>query len=414
MTNQNSSDASPPWGSTVKLVIGFTVVGIIGAFLVRFKNLIGPLLLVFILSYLLHPLAKRLSEKTRLSWRMSVNIIFIILIIILLTSATAIGLVVIQQLQSLINAINDIVGNLPQAVMDLSTQEIHIGNYVFNFSSYFNTNNIETVLQKLLEIIQPMLGRAGGILSSMASSTATSIGWTFFIAIISYFLLADLGDIPDVSRSFNIPGYDKDFKRLWHELLRIWNAFLRGQFVLFVFTAVIYAILMGLLGVKYVLAIAIIAGLARFIPYAGAWITWIIIALVSLFQSGNYFGLENWQFMLVVLGVGFIVDTIFDNFIAPRILGKSLGVNPALVLLAAIIGANLIGLIGVLLAAPVLATLKLFGQYITRKMLDMPPFPEPEQEIEPLRYPWVVWGEKFWSWIIQKARLIIKKGDSQK
>jgi predicted PurR-regulated permease PerM len=71
-----------------------------------------------------------------------------------------------------------------------------------------------------------------------------------------------------------------------------------------------------------------------------------------------------------------IVDQIFDNLVSPRILGQALGVNPAAVLIAAIVMTNLIGIIGLLLAAPVLATLKLLGTYTIRKMLDLDPWPE--------------------------------------
>jgi len=404
MTTSGSDGASPPWSSTVKLVVSLTIISILGAFLIRFKNLIGPFLLIFVLSYLLHPLVEWLHTRTKLSWRMSVNVVFIVLIIVLLVSITAIGVIVIQQLQSLILIINNNVGDLPEVIANLTLQEIRIGNYSIDLSLILNTDNLELVTQRLLEIIQPILGRAGGILSTVASSTMTLIGWMFFIVIISYFILADLNNVPDVSPSLHIPGYEDDLRRLTHELKKIWNAFLRGQFILFVLTFVLYAILLSILGMKFVLAIALVAGLARFIPYAGAWITWIIIALVSLFQGGNYFGLENWQYMLLVLAVGFVVDTMFDNFVTPKVLGKSLGISPAVVLIAAVIAANLIGLIGVVLAAPVTVSLKLFGQYIFRKMLDMPPFPLPEEKTEPIKYPWIMISEKIWVWIVEKVK----------
>jgi predicted PurR-regulated permease PerM len=78
-----------------------------------------------------------------------------------------------------------------------------------------------------------------------------------------------------------------------------------------------------------------------------------------------------------VLVVAVIIDQIFDNLVTPRFLGQTLGVHPAAVLVAAIVAARLIGLIGLVLAAPSLATLSLISRYIVRKS-SPEPFPETE------------------------------------
>jgi len=85
MTNPEPSNLSdsPQWGSTTKLVVGLTFVAIIAALLVRFQALLGPLILAFMLTYLLHPVVKSLSNATPLSWRMAVNLVFIVLVIVL-------------------------------------------------------------------------------------------------------------------------------------------------------------------------------------------------------------------------------------------------------------------------------------------------------------------------------------------
>jgi predicted PurR-regulated permease PerM len=93
-----------------------------------------------------------------------------------------------------------------------------------------------------------------------------------------------------------------------------------------------------------------------------------------------------------------IVDQFFDNIVSPRFLGQTLGVHPAAVLVAAIIAANLLGLVGLVLAAPVLASLMLVGRYTIRKMLDIDPWPEPELELAPMEYPWVRWGKRIEDW----------------
>ena len=119
---------------------------------------------------------------------------------------------------------------------------------------------------------------------------------------------------------------------------------------------------------------------------------------MAYFQAGNYLGLVPWQYALVVIIFVIVVDQIFDNIVSPRILGQTLGVHPAAVLVAAIIAANLLGLVGVVLAAPVLASLMLIGRYTIRKMVDLDPWPDSELLLPPAEYPWVRWGRRIEVW----------------
>jgi predicted PurR-regulated permease PerM len=160
---------------------------------------------------------------------------------------------------------------------------------------------------------------------------------------------------------------------------KTWNSFLRGQLILSILIIISYYILLNILGTRAALAISLLAGLARFIPYLGPLVTWIVTAIVAFAQAGNYFGLEPLQYAILVLLACLILDQIFDNLVGPRILGETLGVHPAGVLVAAIIVARLIGIIGLILAAPTLATLNILGRYILRKMFDQDPWPEVEE-----------------------------------
>lgn len=390
---------SPQWGSTTKLVVGLTFVAIIAALLVRFQNLLGPLILTFMLTYLLHPLVESLSNATRLSWRMAVNLVYIVLVIILVSLFTATGFAVVQQFQSLVTVIERFVTGLPEMITNISTQSYVIGPYVVDMSQYLSAENLTLITEQLLSAVQPLLGQAGGLLATLATQTASTVGWGFFVVLVSYFLLSEMARIPNPLRSIEIPGYDADIRRLTRELGLIWNAFLRGQVILFTLTLLIFSMVLSTLGTRYFLALALLAGLARFVPYIGPVVTWTVTALVAYFQAGNYLGLPPWQYALVVIIFVIIIDNIFDNLVSPRILGDTLGLHPAAVLVAAIIAASLMGLVGVVLAAPVLASLMLVGRYTVRKMFDINPWPEPELELAPVVYPWMKWGKSIEGWI---------------
>jgi hypothetical protein len=109
---------------------------------------------------------------------------------------------------------------------------------------------------------------------------------------------------------------------------------------------------------------------------------------VTLFQGGNYFNLQPIFYTALTIGLSILLDQIYDNLISPRIMGKSLGVHPAAVLVVAIIAANLIGIIGLVLAAPVLATVSLIGRYTVNKMFDRDPWVDFHERVEPMGFHW--------------------------
>ena len=101
------------------------------------------------------------------------------------------------------------------------------------------------------------------------------------------------------------------------ELSRIWNAFLRGQIIIFILTAITYTIVLGILGIRYAIGIAFLAGLAKFLPYVGPFITWTTLALVAYYQPATIFGLSPLAYALMAVVLGILIDQIFDNLITP-------------------------------------------------------------------------------------------------
>jgi predicted PurR-regulated permease PerM len=390
MSVEKPNPTSPRWSSTFKMVVGLTVAGLLLAMLIYFRSIIGPLILAFILIYLLHPLSAFLNSHTRLSWRASVNVIYIILLIILITSSTLIVLAAVQQIGGLIKVIEGFVNDLPNIFDRLSSQIILIGPYEIDLSKFTDLGQFgDQVINALQSPLQSLIGRAGTLAGSFASATASTIAWGLFVLVISYFVLADAGKVPSVLDFINIPGYSHDIQKMSTALGRIWNAFLRGQLTIVIMVILSYTILLSILGVRYAFAIAILAGLARFVPYVGPFITYIVLGLVTLFQGGNYFNLVPLYYTLLTIVLSILMDQIYDNLVSPRIMGKSLGVHPAAVLVVAIIAANLIGLIGLVLAAPVLASVSLVGRYTVRKMFDRDPWSDFHEELEPMGFSWL-------------------------
>jgi predicted PurR-regulated permease PerM len=370
------SFSSPRWGSMTKLVVALTFIGLIAWLLSRFQSLIPPLLMAFILSYLLYPVASFLNRKLYFSWRAAVGSIYLLLLILMLSLLTVGGLGLIQQIQSLIRLIQNSLVELPQLVNNVVEWIQTRSPIPIDLSTF----DINAVTEQLLSVVQPLLGQTGQLLGTVASGAAQAFGWSAFILLVSFFVLSESGGLRRDIIKLNVPGYNEDISRLGRELGRIWNAFLRGQIIIFFLTVIVYFILLNILGIRYAIGLAFLAGLARFLPYVGPAMNWIILVLVAYFQSFKLFGMDPLAYTLLVLLLALFVDQIFDNLVQPRIMADVLKVHPAGVLVMALVAANLLGILGVVIAAPFLATLQLFGQYILRNMFDQDPWPEEEPE----------------------------------
>ena len=366
---------SPPWGTTTKLVVSLTIVAIAAGLFIQFHTIIGPVLLAFVLAYLLSPVAEALQRGLRISWGVSATIVYLLLLLLLLSLLTLGGLGLVGQISSLVQVVQANLGDIPKVLHDLSGRVLTFGPFQFDMRHV----DMSPLSSQLLGMLQSVLGRTGTLISTVASGAATFVGWTLFVMVLSYFVLSESGGLRGRTSLVDVPGYSEDAHRLTAELSRIWNAFLRGQVIIFLLTSLTYVVLLGILGIRYAIGIAILAGLAKFLPYIGAFITWTTVALVAYFQPYTVFGLSPLAYTLLAVGLGILIDQTFDNFISPRIMGQALSVHPAAVLIAALIAATWLGLLGVILAAPMLATVLLFWRYTMRKMLDLDPWPVSEE-----------------------------------
>ncbi len=204
------------WSSPVKLLVGMVLFIIAAWLFLRFQNIVGLLFFAIVLAYLLFPLVKWFRSWSHFSWRMSVSAVYLVFIIIILGLTTLSGLAVIEQSQSLIGFLDRSIQNFPAFLAHISSQPISIGPYQFTP----NLADLNALSQNLLSMVQPVLGRAGSLLGTVLSGTASFFALFFFILIISYFILAESGGGSNQLIQLNIPGYNEDFARFGVYLIR--------------------------------------------------------------------------------------------------------------------------------------------------------------------------------------------------
>ena len=379
----NPNHLSPRWGSTTKAFVAGVVL-ILGALAIwRFNFLIRPLAMSLILAYLLNPIIVWMQTRTRLHRTYVVLLVYMALLLIWSAAFIAMGFIVADQAIKLRDVLPDLLPRLIVAVRDISTNwsktAITVGTYRFTLRGLQTVVDWNALAQQARMGIQPVVSRGGRFIAALAQATLDTLAIGLLVFVVSIYMSKDLPKfgrfLSDVARQ---PGYAHDVERLLHETVAIWNAYLRGQIILSLVIGLIAGISLSILGVNYPLALGVLAGLLEFLHIIGPVIATIAAVLVALFQPSNPWSLSPVWFALIVLGVMFLIQQLEGTWLLPHIMGDVLDLHPIVVMVTVLMGASLAGLLGAILAAPVAATVKLYSTYIWRKMLDLPPFLEPE------------------------------------
>jgi predicted PurR-regulated permease PerM len=233
------------------------------------------------------------------------------------------------------------------------------------------------LLRQALEYVQPALRQASALIAGLAGIALEGVAKMLFVIAVAYFFTLDQARIRRAWENISLPGYQGDMARLRTAMGRIWDSFLRGQLLIVLISGLLTWALMSLLGVRFALGLGVLGGVAKFVPILGPSLAGALAVLVALFQPSNWLGLSPLAHAALVGLSMTVVNQALDYLLVPRVMGSSLNLHPVVVLVGAILGAALAGLLGLLLSAPAVASGILIGRYIYRKMTDQSPWDPP-------------------------------------
>lgn len=381
--HQMSTYDSPPWGRTTKTIVVIIALLFIALVAWRFSGLIQQLVMAAVLAYLLNPLIKFVNANTGMKRGSLVVLTYVAFMLLVIGAFTALGVAAYAQINNLINELPRLTVSLVNLLRDwapMADTTFQIGPFEFTPST-FDWNAIRS---QVLNMVEPILSRGGQYAGQIAGATLRIVGNFLFIWVVSIYLALEIPRIRDyVAAAAQQPGYRKDAERLMAEFSRVWSAYLRGQIMLGLIIGVTVGLSLGVLGVQNALALGILSGLLEFVPVVGPIIGTGAAVIVAFFQPQNYLGLTAVEFALVVLLVMFIIQQLENNLLVPNIVGDALDLHPIVVIVGVFMGASVAGILGAILAAPVLASLKLLGNYAWRKLFDLPPFDDEASEPAP-------------------------------
>lgn len=386
LSNPPPSLTSPPWSDRTKR----TVVLITGAllFLVALQLLQAWTIIVIavVLAYLLNPivtlfdsyLLARVIPFKGLRRSLSVILTLILVIVVLVLIVVLIVPPLAAQSQEFISELPDIVSSYEQELEQTLSRPLRIGNQTLipwdeivqatgGDESAVNFDVVTAVQQAATTLSSPVL--------DVATVAVNLVFNLLFLIVIMFYLMKDGGYFVERLEQLTPVEYQGDVQRLIYELGRIWNAYLRGQLLLGFVIGVETTLVAAMLGLPQPLVLGLLAGILEFVPNIGPFLASlpaILFALIS--PSSTIPGLEGLPFAFIVFLAYVFIQQSEQFYLVPRVMGQSLDLHPLAILIAVLSGTALAGILGIVLAAPVLATLRLLLTYIWGKLWDVDPF----------------------------------------
>jgi predicted PurR-regulated permease PerM len=357
----------PPWPASTKLVIVLLLLGL-GVFLTyRFRAVIIPFILAVILAYILLPMANWIERRLRVRRGLAILLAYLVLLVCL----TAIPMLLIPPLAAQATELNLDIQRIWAEIETL------LGN---RYTIAGQTIDAQAALRQVSGSIRGLLEPIFAQSVHFAIEFVTSLVWVIFILVISFYLVKDVGALQRWIEELVHPAYREDFVRLRSEINQIWSAFFRGQLMLALIVATIFTLVGFAIGLPFALAMGVLAGLLEFMPSLGHGIWLTIAALLSLVLGSTWIPLPNWIFTLIVIGLHLFFQQFDLNYLIPRVIGRRLHLPPLVVILGIVGGALLAGVLGVVLAAPTVASARVVGRYLYMNLLDLQPLPAPVAE----------------------------------
>ncbi|MBC8496382.1 MAG: AI-2E family transporter [Chloroflexi bacterium] len=352
-----------PWLPRTKLTVSILLLALFIYLLTRFSVAIPPFILALILAFVLTPPVNKLEQHLP----MPRSVITALLFLVVLTLLVLIPSLLVPPLAEQIADLNLDFQILLQRLEELLGHQYIIAGQTIDGAAIFN--QIVSVVQG---IVQPLFGETLGF----AFDVISSLVWMVFIFVVSFYLVKDNASVVAWLDRLPPPDLQADFRRLRQEINQIWAAFFRGQLILGTVVATLFTIIGFSIGLPFAFAMGVLAGLLEFLPSIGHGIWLSIASILALFAGSTWMNVPNWVFALIILGLHIVYQQFDLNYLIPRIIGRQVHLPPLVVILGIVAGAATAGVLGVLLAAPTVASARVIGRYIFANLSDTDPFPD--------------------------------------
>jgi predicted PurR-regulated permease PerM len=381
------------WSTPTKYVmsIGLFFAGLLVLYV--FRSVWPLLILAALISFLLRPVIRFFNRRLWMPRGAAIVVAHVLVIVALL----ALPLLL---LPSVINAINFVAGldfqafanqvitGLKSSLASLrSTQVVILGlNLSDQLTPLIDSLNTVPTLNLPGPISYP------SVIASVGSTLASSLGLAvdvmgsaasaviaFFMMIVASMYLSRDAHLLREGLLGHVPAhYRPEITELLNRLGGIWGSFLKGELLVMLIIGGLVALGGLALGIPGAIFLGIVAALLEVIPNLGPIIATIPALVVALLQGSTHLNVTHVQFTLIVLMFYLVIQLLENNIVVPFVLGDAVKLHPLMVMLGSVVAFTQWGILGALLAAPVMASAKELVSYAYQKIVEMGPGEAPQ------------------------------------
>jgi predicted PurR-regulated permease PerM len=345
------------WLVNAVLILGLLVY--LRPLIVWALNIASPFFVALIVAYIFNPIVAFFERRLGTGRALGVVVTYAVILGVTVLAFILLLPPLVAQLRT---GISNLVDRVPVIIAALSEQ-LHLRVSADDLQRLQAAIEGRVSWDNLANQLTPAVRAIGGELARMLTSISTGlasaaaysagfVGFLILVLMITFYCLIDFGRIGRIVRVVVPPAHRDHFFATWHKIDGALGGFLRGQLIVCVIIGTLYSLGLVALGMKqYSLLIGFAAGFGNLIPYVGPivgavpTILWIIFGGVYATAGAKLVGI------LLVLLLSVTIQTFDGFFLQPRIVGRSAGLHPLLVLAALAVGAQF-GLGGLVLAVP--------------------------------------------------------------
>jgi predicted PurR-regulated permease PerM len=347
-----------PW-----LVVAFVIL----AFIYAVRGILLPFVVGMAIAYLLDPVVDRL-EKHIPRWLAS-GIVLILFFMAFAGIFVAIAPILRDQLAQLASAMPSYLARLQDLAIML-IKEVGGMDRVRELLEQSSSTAFSWITDHVTDVL------AGGV------AVFGVLGLMLISPVVAFYMVRDYDTMVARIDSWIPPKYEPTVRKLMREADVALSGFVRGQFLVCVGLAFIYALGWSLIGLDYGLLLGLIAGLLAFIPYVGQALGTVLAVVTALGQFG-----PDPMMLALTIGVYGVAQTLESAVLVPKLMGDQIGLHAVWVLFAVLAGGELMGFVGVLIAVPVAAVIAVLARWLLQEFLRGPLYHLPATTSAPAELP---------------------------
>lgn len=329
----------------IRGVITLTLFAVGCYFLHSLSTVLLPFFIAWLLAYLLHPIVLFMQHKVRLRNRAISIVATLLLIVGILTAALA--LIVPPTWHELGRLTDFVIEYVQGTIIETGLA----GEVIRLIDDYIDQNTVINFVQNgsFSDTVQYTITQLWSLLAGTYDFAMSVVG-LFVVLLYLFFILLDYEKITLGFMSI-IPLHRRAFVNgVLSDVEHGMNAYFRGQALIALIVGILFSIGFSIIGLPMAIGLGLFIGLLNMVPYLQliGFLPAIMLAMLKSADSGMSF----WLVMGLILIVFAVVQSIQDFYLTPHIMGKAMGLNPAIILLSLSIWGSLLGVIGLIIALP--------------------------------------------------------------